>query len=423
MQTKPDAPTAALPASAQPPGPAADAGRQHYVGGVVGASHFLVHFYGGTSSILLPVVMTAMGFDLFQLGLLSSFNQLAGSGMQVVYGVLSQYYRRPILLGLATITMSVFYGAAGLAQTYAHLLAVRFMAGIGSSAQHPLGAAILASHFRHSIGKAVGINHAIANTGSLVAPLLVVALLSFLDWRAIWIILAVPGLLMGCAYFFFADISGKAAGSRSGRTRTALGSYLACLRNRQVMAVSAIQMVGAAGRGTGINQTFFVPFFMAWLGVDIVAAGLLIVVLQCGGVLGPIGFGWLADRIGQKWAIFTVLFLSTVSTITLLLHSQISAVLVLNLVAYGAVVNSRDALTQSMISDAVPEAHADAAFSLYYFIGFISGPMWTALMGYLVHTAGFAWAFVVVGLTYLNGIALLALVGPKKKSVSRPART
>jgi MFS family permease len=108
--------------------------------------------------------------------------------------------------------------------------------------------------------------------------------------------------------------------------------------------------------------------------------------------------------------------MSCVSTVTLLAHSEITIALILNLVVYGLVVNSRESLTVSLLGDSVPEEHYDAAFSLYYFIGFISGPAWTALTGYLVASRGFAVAWWVVGLTYLTGIVLIGLLSSGKKA-------
>ena len=69
-----------------------------------------------------------------------------------------------------------------------------------------------------------------------------------------------------------------------------------------------------------------------------------------------------------------------------------------------------------MTADAVPDEHMDAAFSIYYFVGFISGPAWTALTGYLVDAHGFTTAFLVISLTYLLGMGMIALISPRKGS-------
>ena len=414
LEVSEDAAAAVLPGPVQATDPEPAGFDRTFTLGVIGASHTLNHVQSGLGAVLFPIMMREMGFDFFQLGLLSSFYQLSAQAMQAVYGFLAQYYRRSVLLGVGNAIVGLAGMALGFTQSFGQVLTVRVAAGAGASAQHPVASAILDSYFRQAKGRVLAAHHSVGNVGSLAAPLLAVGLLQFLDWRTIWIVLAVPSVLMGLAYFFFRDTIARTGGSEKRGTKMALASYLACLRNREVMVVSAVQMVGAAGRGTGINNTYFVPFFMAALGVWTSAAGLLLALLQFGGLVGPVGFGWLSDRLNRRLVLYGVMLFSTITTVTLVLHSQVTAALLLNVLVYGAVVNARGSLTQAMTADAVPDEHMDAAFSIYYFVGFVSGPAWTALTGYLVDAHGFTTAFLVISLTYLLGMGMMALISPRR---------
>jgi dipeptide/tripeptide permease len=55
----------------------------------------------------------------------------------------------------------------------------------------------------------------------------------------------------------------------------------------------------------------------------------------------------------------------------------------------------------------VDERAIDAAFSLYYTIGFISGPFWTLLTGWIMQRFGFGYAFSVISVSYFMGMVLL----------------
>ena len=77
---------------------------------------------------------------------------------------------------------------------------------------------------------------------------------------------------------------------------------------------------------------------------------------------------------------------------------------------YGAVVQSRGSLTQAMIGDFASDELTDAAFSIYYFVGFISGPFWTLLTGYIMDHYGFTPAFYLAASTYLAGMVMLVFV-------------
>jgi dipeptide/tripeptide permease len=74
------------------------------------------------------------------------------------------------------------------------------------------------------------------------------------------------------------------------------------------------------------------------------------------------------------------------------------------------VVQARGSLTQTMIGDFATPELTDAAFSIYYFVGFISGPIWTLVIGYMMDHFGFTPAFYVAAATYVAGMLLLLSV-------------
>ena len=99
---------------------------------------------------------------------------------------------------------------------------------------------------------------------------------------------------------------------------------------------------------------------------------------------------WLSDRTGKRKGITQLtLLLSAVMTVLLVQHSSLTILFYANLLLYGAFVQARGALTQTMIGDYASEELIDAAFSIYYFVGFISGPIWTLIIGYVMQHYGF----------------------------------
>jgi MFS family permease len=96
-------------------------------------------------------------------------------------------------------------------------------------------------------------------------------------------------------------------------------------------------------------------------------------------------------------------------------HTTMGPLFYLNLILYGTVVEARGSLTQAMISDFAHGDQMDAAFSIYYFVGCISGPIWTLIVGYVMQHYGFTPAFYVAASTYIAGMLLLLLVREEKK--------
>src|SRR5918999_3831127 len=129
--------------------------------------------------------------------------------------------------------------------------------------------------------------------------------------------------------------------------------------------------------------------------------------MQAGGVVGPVILGWLSDRVSRKGVIQASLLLSFLTTLWLGFQGAFLPMLLSNLLLYGMVTRSRMTLTQAMVADAMPEADRDAAFSVFFFLGFVSAPFWALLGGFLMEEMGFTIAFSVLGFSYLIGMAIM----------------
>ncbi|MBM2836910.1 MAG: hypothetical protein HW409_1099 [candidate division NC10 bacterium] len=403
-----------------------DSRQRAAVFGIVNLSHALNHANSGMMAVLYQPMSRELGFGPFEIGVLQTTSQIAAQGFQVLYGLMTQYVKRSVLLGVGNIVLGVFAALAALATNYWQVLLLRVASAAGSSPQHPVGSAILISYFQKAKGTVLTIHNTAGNVGSLIAPLFAAYMLNQVGWRGVFLIVSIPSILMGLAYFFFRDVVRPSGGDKKSKAAATLQEYRNVLRNRNVMLVSMIQMVGAAGRGTGIDVAFLVPFFLWTLSLPPeqlpLAAGLL-TVMQVGGLVGPLVVGYLFDRYNQKMILVTTLLLSFVSTVWLLAHHEVGPALIINLLLYGSMTYTRGSITQAMVADAAKPEELDTAFSLYFFIGFISGPLWTLITGALIAIYkdtewGYAPAFLVAACTYLAGILLVMLV---RNQPSQPA--
>ena len=81
-----------------------------------------------------------------------------------------------------------------------------------------------------------------------------------------------------------------------------------------------------------------------------------------------------------------------------------------SLLLYSAFTSSRGTQTQAIVADVASNEDRDAAFSLYFLLGFLSQPFWVLVAGYLMDHAGFASALTVLSGTYIIGICVLFLM-------------
>ena len=63
----------------------------------------------------------------------------------------------------------------------------------------------------------------------------------------------------------------------------------------------------------------------------------------------------------------------------------------------------------------------DAAFSMYFLLGFISQPFWVLVTGYLMDKTGFATALTLLSVTYIVGIFILSFLKDERSTAMNPA--
>lgn len=379
---------------------------------LISTCHTLNHLQYSITSVIFPVMMKELGFGLLQLGALSAISNFVGQGLQVIYGFFTGFFRRTVVLGTGNVIVGVSAIMQFFVGSYPQLLAARVAIDAGSSPQHPLGASILSRYFPKARGWALTFHHSAGSFGSFIGPGLASLALLYMDWKTAFVVFGVPSLVMGLTLFMLRDqASPDDSTQRQGSFKTNLNAYRQCLSNRNILFTSLVLMVGAAGRGTGINLTYLVPFFMERFGVTASVGGLFLTLLQGAGLVGPLAIAWFSDRFGRR-AVVTqaTLFLSAIMSVWLAHHTSLGLLFYLNLILYGSVVEARGSLTQAMISDFAKNELTDAAFSIYYFVGCISGPIWTLIVGYVMQRYGFTQAFYVAASTYIAGMVLLMFV-------------
>ena len=385
--------------------------------GVVCGAHFFNHFQSAMLGVIYPLMMKELGMGYMAIASLAAVYNTLGSVLQAAYGFIVPYVRRGVILGVGNCVLGLSVAASGFASNYQHFFTTRLLGGVGSSPQHPVGSSILASQFGAARGRALAFHSTAGQLGSLVAPLLAAVLITQLGWRGVFWTVGIVTTMFGMICFVFRDRLLPASSQKTKSRLTPVGweAYKKCLKNKNVMLVSLVFMAGAAGRGQDINEVYIIPHFVRDFHLDITYGAFLFTFIQVGSLCGPFVWGWVSDRVNRKLVIQVSLLTSALSTLWLAWQEAVSAPLFFNLVIYGAATTSRQTLTQALLSDLVGEDLFDAAFSLYYFIGFISIPFWTVITGGVMTKFGFGPAFSLISSSYLLSMTLLTLLHVPKK--------
>lgn len=411
--------TAAATASSDAPTLESSLRQRRLALSLISTCHTLNHLQYSITSVIFPVMMKELGFGLLQLGALSAISNFVGQGLQVIYGLITGFFKRSVILGTGNVIVGVSAISQFFVGNYSQLLVARIAIDAGSSPQHPLGSSILSRFFPKARGWALTFHHSAGSFGSFIGPGLASIALLYMGWQTAFVVFGIPSLVMGLTLFLVREhASADETRDRKGNFKANIDAYRACLKNRNILFTSLVLMVGAAGRGTGINLTYLVPFFMERFAVSASVGGLFLTVLQGAGLVGPLAIAWISDRFARRATVTQItLLLSALLTVWLAYQTSLGLLFYLNLILYGSVVEARSSLTQTMISDFARDELTDAAFSIYYFVGCISGPIWTLIVGYVMQNYGFTPAFLLAASTYVAGMVLLSFVKEETKQL------
>ena len=386
-------------------------------------NHMMNHFQNQIAFVMYPTISRELGFGPLELSLLAAGRSIFNNWAQLGYGLLTPFVPRFQLLGISSLIYALGTFLSGAAWSFLSFLTIRCFASAGSSAMHPVGSSLLASYFRERRGAVLALNNTISQLGNIMAPVIGGFLLIAIGWRSTFFTVAALSVLMALAYFFLRDrVRDPARGSESNRAKLdrSKASYFRVLRNRNFLLIALVFLVGGAGRGE-VTPTYLPLHLERDFGFATAFTVLVLFLYQVGGLAGPILFGWISDRSSRKGVTQVSLLLSGLASVALAWQGPTPFLIVANIIFYGMVTHSRGTLTQAMVADSVSEEDQDAAYSLYYFLGFFSAPIWALVTGFLFQRYNFGVAFSVMATSYVVAMLLMSFAQDVRRLRSRAA--
>jgi len=336
--------------------------------GLVGLAHASSHFFHLVLPPLFPILKQEFDVSYAQLGLLPGLFFAASGVMQIISGFLVDQFgaRRVLLAGLVLLSISMLL--CGLVSEFWMLIPLAVVGGIGNSVFHPADLAILTDKIsRPRLGRAYGIHALSGNIGWAAAPVFIMTVVQFSDWRTALVLAGCVGfavlLVLLLSGTELVESARHAASTR--RPEVTAGENVRMLLSPTVVscflyftflstALIGIQTFGV----TAMVQIYSVPLTLATTGLTLflVASGVGVV---CGGFAAD----W-TDRhdvitmLGMTVGaiIFFVIGSSSISSTML-----IPALIIAGFVA-GTTTPSRDMLVRKV----TPEGASGRVFGFVY---------------------------------------------------------
>jgi FSR family fosmidomycin resistance protein-like MFS transporter len=358
-------------------------------------SHVLNHTYDSLMPVLYPSMISEFNLSYSLVGMLSMGYRLSSGALQIIMGFLGRYMKRKILLAFGMLWQSIANSFGSISNGFEGLFVSRTLAGIGSSPQHPTGAAYITENFsRERLGRALGTNITAAQFGTFITPFIGSLLLSILGWRITILAFSIPGILVGIAFLFIAE--SKRSGDWKGLSSMAFlwDGLREVLHNKTVLVVMIVEMVMAFRAGA---RDFIPSYLVQDLTMSSLEAGVLFTVFMGSGLPAPYIWGYLSDRFERRKVL--MLTMGAASVLWLLVpYSRNIIHLVLVFVPLGFVCQGVGGIVQAFVGASTSKENRDLIYGIYFTLAYTVGSLGPVILGYLADSFGFQIGFIYVAL-------------------------
>ena len=272
--------------------------------GLVGLDRFIL-------PVLFPAFMDELGLSYEDLGNLVGILAVFWGLSAFAMGFLSDRVGRRKVLIPAVIVFSLMSAFSGMAGGLVGLLVIRAVMGLAEGPVASIGVAVAveASH-----PKRRGMNNGIFQCmislfGNAIGPIIATQLLLVTDWRAVFLIVGIPGLIMA-AVMFFVVREPVAPPPVASAPVVARPSFADLFRHRNV-PLAMLTLMCAMG-GIFVMGAMMPSYLTDYLGLSIQEMGVITSAIGFGGALGQFAMPTLSDFIGRKVTILISYVLAAV---------------------------------------------------------------------------------------------------------------
>jgi len=292
---------------------------------------------------------------------------------------------------------------AGISQNITTLFVARFMMGAFGASVIPLGLILIARRLNEANrGRYIGLFFG----STFVASLLGLFLSGIINWRLIFIIPAISGLILWVFMYFYLP------SFKEGLGNFRLG-YLEAFKNIKVIKIfSYIFLISLIYHAV---QQWLGVYFSTQLNLSQFYISMLITLTSLSGIFGEVWGGRLADSVGRLKVVNLGIAFMALCVFSFLIKLPLS-LLVLVMVIWGLGWTFNHVGLSTMLTD-LPQELLNEAASLNSGVRFISGGVGVFLGG-LIMQKSFVLGFLVFGfgllvLLYLSRLVSNKIIGGK----------
>lgn len=363
---------------------------------------------------LFPVIMTDLGFNYQDLGIVVGITALTWGVASLVLGGLSDRIGRRKILIPTLAALSIFSGITGLAGSLGSMILLRGILGIFEGAYVPTAfAAVKDASAPQRVGLSMGMLGAGSAIATAIAPILATQLFPLVpSWHWVFVVVSIPGLIVTYfLYRFIKDPQYQQPEKQSQFRFKELFKY----RN---IRVGILAMCGIMA-GIFVLSAMVPSYLTDHLKLSMTDMGFVASSIGFGGFVGAVVIPGLSDKTGRKPALIGALILAIVAIVAFKSMVALPLLFITLFIASGCIIGSLVMLDGPIATETVPAPMIGAASGIIIGIGEIfGGGVAPAISGMVAENFGIDQVLMVAlfGVLFAIGCAFFLVETAPEKS-------
>jgi FSR family fosmidomycin resistance protein-like MFS transporter len=373
--------------------------------GVACGAHALHDGFTDVIFVLLPLWQREFGLGYAEVGLLRGIYAGAMASFQIPAALLAERLGAAPVLALGTALAGLGYLLAGASTGFALLVTALFVGGLGASAQHPLGSALIAHAFAGPRSlKSLGTYNFAGDIGKMSVPAAVALLLTMMTWQPAVTLLGAIGLVSAAAILLVTPRYGRESGQATKPADDSASAIPAAPAVVSRIAFPVLLSIGVIDSAVRMAFLTFLPFLLTAKGASMPTIGLALTLVFAGGAAGKLVCAFIGARIGTIATVWLTEGLTAIAILALLPLSLQAGMLLLPLI--GVALNGTSSVLYGSVPDLVVPERRTRAFSIFYTGSIGAGALAPTLFGVIGDVLGVAAALIVVACSALLTLPL-----------------
>ena len=359
--------------------------------------HALHDGYSDVVYVMLPIWQAEFALSYAAVGLLRALLSATMAAFQIPAGLLADRLGAATVLAVGTAVAGMSFCLLGWSTGYASIAVMLLLAGLGSSAQHPLGSALIARAFGGARSlAAIGTYNFSGDVGKMLVPGAATLLMVFLPWRVTLGLLGAIGLAAsGVIFVLLPRLASPASTPQSRADARVFG-------NPERRGFPVLLSIGIIDNATRTAFLTFLPFLLRAKGAELPTIGLALTLAFVGGAAGKLVCTFVGIRIGVLATVILTEALTALGSLCLLPLPLAAAIAVVPFV--GIALNGTSSVLYGSVAHLVTPSARTRAFAIFYTGTIGAGALSPLAYGLLSDAAG-----VSATLAVIAGIASLTL--------------